>query len=383
MLDVLVADDDANVRQSVSFALTQAGHQVTEARDGGHAMELLSSHVYDLAICDVQMPRCDGMTLMRRIRREAPSTSVVLMTSHGQIDDAVESFRDGVVDYVTKPFDPDELTQRIVGPIAERRLQLRITEAAQERVVQGVAAPVLVAESRAMRALVSRVQLLAYSDAPVLVTGDRGTGKELVARTMHVRGARGEEPYVVLDGQLLGEMLAQDWLEFHQRAGERETWLSEILGGTLVLDGIDDLSATAQAHLLRIVSDPRSIATTGPNGRPRGLRVTTLARDSLAARVQAGEFLGSLYYRLSAVQVHVPSLAEREGDLEPLVGVLLGELRPGADAACEVSRDAMQVLSRYPFPGNVRQLRWALEHALVMSDGGPIEADHLPPEVLG
>src|ERR1019366_2574900 len=244
MLDVLLVDDDENVRESVALALVNAGHQVTEAADGAEAADLLSSHAFDLAICDVQMPRLDGLALFRRIPREAPGTAVVIMTSYGRVPDVVDSMRDGAVDYVTKPFDPDEFAHNVVGPIAEHRSLKRKFEAARAQFVSRATGVTLVAVSPAMRSVADRITLLAQSDASVVVTGDRGTGKELVARTLHAQGSRREGPFVLVERALLPEVLeASD-----------AAWLQEAAGGTLVLSGIESLPLRIQASLVRIIS---------------------------------------------------------------------------------------------------------------------------------
>jgi len=203
MLNVLVADDDPNVLQSVAGVLTDAGHQVTEARDGAEAATLLASCAFDLAICDVHMPKLGGLALLRRIRRDAPRTAVVIMTSHARIPDIVDSLRDGAIEFVTKPFDPHELVDRVVRPIAEHRSVRQRFEDARTRFAARLTGEVLIAESPAMHRLTQRITVLARTDASVLVTGERGAGKELVARTIHARGSRWGGPLVVMDGAML------------------------------------------------------------------------------------------------------------------------------------------------------------------------------------
>ena len=372
MLDVLLVDDDENVRESVALALVNAGHQVTEAADGAEAADLLSSHAFDLAICDVQMPRLDGLALFRRIRREAPGTAVVIMTSYGRVPDVVDSMRDGAVDYVTKPFDPDEFAHNVVGPIAEHRSLKRKFEAARAQFVSRATGVTLVAVSPAMRSVADRITLLAQSDASVVVTGDRGTGKELVARTLHAQGSRREGPFVLVEGALLPEVLeASD-----------DAWLQEAAGGTLVLSGIESLPLRIQASLVRIISSPGAPARRDADWSPLGVRLITLARKGLGKQLNRGELLESLYYRLNRTTLHVPTLAERSEDLCHLVTELLRELQPPSKTVPGLTVSAWEALSKYGYPGNVRELRWILEHALAMADGEPIDVEHLPEEVL-
>jgi len=382
MLDVLVADDDKNVLESVSRALIEAGHRVTEAADGGQAAELLTLHAFDLAICDVQMPKLGGLTLLRRIRRDAPGTAVVIMTAYAKIPDVVDSLRDGAIDYVTKPFDPDEFTARVVGPIAERRALKKKFEKAQTKYVARGAGATLVAISPVMRRLVGQIGVLAASDAPVVITGDRGTGKELVARTIHAQGPRRDGPFVLLDGLLLADELATP-PEGAVPEIAREAWLLGALGGTLVLDGIDGLPVAAQARLAAIVSAPQARARRAEGGRALGTRLITLSREGVADRVNGGTLLDSLYYRLSGVHLHVPSLSERASDLCALAMQLLEELTSPDKTIPGLSPEAWQALSGHTYPGNVRELRWILEHALAMAEGGPIEPRHLPEEIFG
>jgi DNA-binding NtrC family response regulator len=379
MMDVLVADDDRNVLESVSRALIDAGHRVTEAADGAEAAELVAAHVFDLAICDVQMPRMGGLTLLRRIRREAPGTAVVLMTAYGQIPDVVESMRDGAVDYVTKPFDPDDLVARIVTPIEERRALKKKFDEARANAVARAAGAALVARSPAMRKLVGRMGALANSDAPAVVVGARGTGKELVARTLHAQGGRRDGPYTLMDGAVLGELLTS--VE-RRKDGSSEAWLRDVLGGTLVLDALEATPFAAQAQLARMLGSPAFVARHGTDGKPHGARLVTLTRARLPDMVAAGRLLDSLHACLAGVELEMPPLVDRAADLVPLVAELLRELVPPNKTGPGVTPEAWRTLTHYRYPGNVRELRWILEHALAMSEGGPIEREHLPSEAL-
>ncbi len=381
MLDVLLVDDDDNVRESVAGALLSAGHKVTEASDGVEAVALLASHAFDLAICDVRMPRLDGLALFRRLRREAPGTSVVIMTSHGKIPDVIDTLRDGAADYVTKPFDPDEFTRQVIAPIAEHRALRRRFDAARARLVARDTGAQLVTESPKMRCVADRIALLAQSDAAVVVTGERGAGKELVAHTLHAQGPRRDGPLVLVDGVLLPELLrATELAESGSTGPSPATWFREATGGTLVLRGLEDLPLPAQAALVRLISAPAAIARRDVDGSPLGMRLITLSPEPLTARMSRGELLDSLYYRLSGTTLHVPRLAERAEDLCTLVAQLLRQLQPPARTVPALTTAAWRVLSSYGYPGNVRELRWILEHALAMSDGRPIDVSHLPAE---
>jgi DNA-binding NtrC family response regulator len=380
LLEVLVADDDENVRRAVASALVSAGHRVTEACDGMQAVEAMASRVFDLAICDVQMPRLGGLALLRRIRRDAPGTAVVMMTAFGEIPDVVGSMRDGAVDFVTKPFDPDEFARRVVEPIAEHRGLRKAFDRARAGQVARATGARIVAESPAMHAVVERIQVLASTDAAAVLRGDRGTGKELVAHAIHAQGPRRAGPFVVADGTLLRDALV-DGDEAGSARDAPEQLFRTAMGGSLVLDGIERLPLRAQVRLLRLIDAPGVAARRSPWWHPLGVRLITLTREDLSARATSAELLDALYYRLNGVQLHMPTLRERGPDLCPLVAQLIDEIEPPGTTRPGVTDAAWKVLSSYVFPGNVRELRWALEHALAMSDGGPVDAEHLPAEV--
>ncbi|HVJ89801.1 MAG TPA: response regulator, partial [Labilithrix sp.] len=198
-LDILVVDDDQATRLSLAYALSDAGHHVTEACDGEEAIALASERTFDVALLDVRLPKVDGLTIFRRLRMRAPTTAVILMTAFATIPDAVASLREGAYDYVTKPFDPEELTLRVIGHISEHVSLKRELEEARRVVASRDAGAPIVGHTPAMIRLVERVNTVAQSDAPVLITGESGTGKELVAHTLHARGPRKAAAFVTFD----------------------------------------------------------------------------------------------------------------------------------------------------------------------------------------
>jgi DNA-binding NtrC family response regulator len=381
MLDVLVVDDDRDVRETVSEALVAAGHRVAVAADGVEAMGLAAAHVFDLAVCDVQMPRLDGLTLFRRLKRESPTTAVVIMTSFGNVPDVVEVLREGATDYVTKPFDPEDFARRVVEPIAEHRALRKRFDEERDRFVATSTGATLVTVSPPMRSLASRIALLAGSDASVVVTGEAGVGKELVARTLHAQGPRRDGPLVVVADGRLPSFVAEDRSTFTAQ-GEPHPLLRAAMGGTLVLRGVEDLAPRLQTQLNGLLSVRSVQARRDPTGAPLGVRLVTLMRRRLADGEPPAAPLPPLHYRLAGTLMHVPSLAQRGDDLLPLVTTLLRELVPPSKTVPSFTASAWRLVAAHPFShGNVRELRWALEHALAMCDGGPIAAEHLPAEL--
>ncbi len=382
MLDMLLVEDEDDVRESIASSLEDAGHRVTQANDGARAAALIGSKTYDLVICDVHLPNVDGLTLVRRLRHISPATSVVVMTSYASVEDVVDVIRGGAVDYVTKPFDPDELVERIVRPIAERRALRKSLEIARVQWVDKRLGAHVVAESRPMRILLERIKAFAQSDVPVLLLGERGTGKKSVARVLHAESPRRDGPFVVLSCPTLPDLMLESELR-HLGAdpAQRDEWFRAAAAGTLVLDGIDALKPSAQSALLRVLGESATAPHRDQDWQPHGVRVVATTQRDLVELVRAGEFLEPLYFRVAGVVARVPPLREREGDLLPLVAEILAILSPSWAKPSSIEPSAIAALAKYPFAGNVGELRWALECALFAADAAAIEAKHLPPRM--
>jgi two-component system, NtrC family, response regulator HydG len=384
MLDILVVDDDDIIRESIAEALVGAGHRVAQACDGEKAMLLFGAHAFDVAVCDVHMPKMDGLTLCRRLRRESPGTALVVMTSYGNVTDAVASLRGGAVDYVSKPFDPDEFAAKVMGPIAERyALRKRFEEARSEFVGRELGAS-LVGTSLVMRQLSEDVSLASKSDAAVLILGERGAGKKLVARMIHAESPRRDGPFVLVPcGSIPDLMLLAELSELTEMRSRqhRDEWFRAATGGTLVLDGIDCLSSDAQERLVRILDEPILRARRGRDWQPLGVRVISLAAAQAENVTLRNGLPEPLRMRLDCLRVRVPALREREGDLYLLVCHFLRELTPPSRSAPSLTPRAWQTLASHSFRANVRELVWVLEYALARAEGGEIDVFHLPEEV--
>ncbi len=385
MLEVLLVEDDDIIRQSIAAALGRAGHRVTEAADGEQAASLVDARQFDLAICDVQMPKLDGLTLFRRVRHVAPRTAVVIMTSFGRIPDAVGSLRDGAVDYVTKPFDPDEFTERVIGPINERFTLRRELDRARKASDDARDGDRLVSQSLQMQKLVEQVEALAHTDVPVLLTGERGTGKKIVARLLHDRGPRRNGPFVIVPCTSLPDLMLESELRelSDTRRNARDGWFRSASKGTIVLDGVDTLPISAQSSLLRVIQEPGMLAHRTNEWVSVGVRLVATARKSLTKMVHDGQFLEPLYFRLNAMGLYISPLRERPLDLLPLVVELLNRMTPRDRELPLIEPRAWEALTRYPFPGNAHELVWALEHAITLADGKPIDLGHLPARIMG
>ena len=389
MLDILVVDDEAGVRMGIVYPLSDAGHQVVEASDGAEALRLLEERVFDVVICDVRLPKIDGLTLLRRLHRQSPRTAVILMTAYARVSDAVQALREGAYDYVTKPFDTAQFPLAVVGRIDERlTLEQDLRRARAELGAGGDDANTIIGRSPIMVRLQERMDTIAQSDAPVLITGESGTGKELIAHSLHERSTRRRGPFVAVNCAALPDTLLEAELFGHERGAftgavkKREGRFKLADGGTLLLDEIGEISPSAQAKLLRVLQE----GTIEPLGSSTSLhvdvRVISATHQHLKGRIAAGSFREDLYYRLNVLDLAIPPLRERPGDLPLLLGHFLSRFTPRGRPLPSITPRAFAHLARHPFPGNVRELAHAVQHAVVLSRGGEIDLEHLPADLL-
>jgi DNA-binding NtrC family response regulator len=385
-LDVLLVDDEPDIEMLAGDALRDAGHLVTAVKDGAAALELVKVRAFDLMICDVRLPKMDGLTLFRQTRQQSPDTTVILMTAFAAVQDAVAAVKEGAHDYLTKPFEIDEITLR-VKRIAEHRALLRELEVARAELAKEGISEVIVGRSVQMLRLLDRVNTIAPSHAPVLLQGESGTGKELVARALHERGARRGKAFVAVNCAAFPETLLEAELFGHERGAftgavkKRDGRFRAAHGGTLLLDEVAEMSLPAQAKLLRVLQEG-VIEPLGTNESVRvDVRVISATNRNLKERVNEGLFREDLYYRLNVLNIDIPPLRERKGDLPLLVQFFLKKLGKTRGAAPRLSQAAWTALSQFAFPGNVRQLEHAIQHALVLAVDSDIDIQHLPRDI--
>jgi DNA-binding NtrC family response regulator len=385
-LDILLIDDEPDLRLVLEEALRDADHRVIAAGDGAEGLGHVQAKVFDVVICDVRLPKIDGLTLFRRIRQESPSTDVILMTAYAEVSDAVAALKQGAFDYLTKPFDMDELLLQLQR-IQEHRALRSELEQARVELSGRKREETLVGQSPAMRRVMGLIDMVAGSEAPVLVTGESGTGKELVARMLHERSARHARPFVVVNCGALSETLIEAELFGHERGAftgavkKREGRFKAADGGTVFLDEIAELPLSAQAKLLRVLQEG-TFEPLGTNTTARvDVRVISATHRNLKERIAEGAFREDLYYRVNVIEIPLPAMRERPGDLSLLVQYFLQRFTPSGRSLPTVSPAAWAALSQYAYPGNVRELSHALEHAVVLSGGGEIDVRHLPPGI--
>jgi DNA-binding NtrC family response regulator len=386
VLDILLIDDEPELRELLQEQLREAGYRVDAAVDGMEGADHLVRKVFDVVICDVRLPKIDGLTLFRRIRKETPSTEVILMTAYADVVQAVSALKEGAYDYLTKPFDIDELLVQMRRIAENRALRRELVKARHE--LSGRKATTLIGDSPAIRRVVEVSRMVAQSEAPVLITGDSGTGKEVVARMIHEHSPRRDKPFVPVNCGALAENLIEAELFGHERGAftgavkKRDGRFKAADGGVLFLDEIAELPAPAQAKLLRVLQEG-TFEPLGTNTPVRvDVRIVSATHRNLVERIKAGLFREDLFYRVNVIEIPLPPLRERPGDLPLLLRHFIQKFTPPGTSNPSVSPAAWATLLQYAFPGNVRELSHAIEHAMVLSGGKEIDLPHLPPGML-
>ncbi|HEX5725325.1 MAG TPA: sigma-54 dependent transcriptional regulator [Longimicrobiaceae bacterium] len=383
---VLVIDDEAGLRHTLLLILRDEGYQVLVADDGEAGLRLALAEPPDLVLCDVRMPRLGGLEFLQRYQEAGGTGLVIMMSAYGSLDTAVEAMRRGAYDYISKPFNADEVLLTLRK--AEEREQLRREVARLRREVGEVEGfDGVVGASAAMREVQDLAGRVAPFPSTVLVTGESGSGKEAIARAIHRSSPRRERPFVAVNCGAIPENLLESELFGHEKGAftgadrAREGVFEEADGGTLFLDEIGELSLPLQVKLLRVLQE-RSIRRVGGSGeRAVDVRVLAATARDLVEEVKAGRFRDDLFYRINVVQIHIPPLRTRPEDI-PLLAehfLRLHARRLNLEAG-PLPRALVPVLAAYSWPGNVRELENVVERALILS-GGSIGEEHLPPHV--
>lgn len=376
---ILVVDDEERIRTILAAILRGEGYQVETAGDGIEALELGAAYLPDVLIVDLQMPRMDGIETISRFKERAPHAAAIILTAHGSIQSAVQAIKSGAYDYLTKPFDNDQLLMvvrrasdlvRISNELERLRAKLEPQEGLRALLGEGV----LMRDTRA------RIQKLAGTDATVLICGESGTGKELAARAIHLESKRRGEPLVIVDCTAIPEQLMESSFFGHEKgaftgAHEQKTGaFEEANGGTVFLDEIGELSTGAQAKLLRVLQE-KEFSRVGSSSPIRvDVRVIAATNRDLGTRVQEGTFREDLFYRLDVLKLRMPSLREHVEDVSLYAlhfiekyGTVFGKRIPG------VSAGALRMLESHTWNGNIRELENAIQRALLNASGDMIQ----------
>jgi DNA-binding NtrC family response regulator len=385
-LHVLVVDDDGAIRKACCVIAAGKGFAVAEAGSVAQARAILKHRKIDLLLLDLKLPDGGGLALLEQVKMLYPDTSVVVMTAFATVASAVEAMRIGAGDYLTKPFALEELTT-VLERAAQRRhfdLESRLLRE-RLRTQQGVGG--LIGQSPEMEKLYRILSKVAYSTHPVMILGESGTGKELVARSIHFNGPNAAKPFVPVDCGSLVPTLIESELFGHVKGAftgadrAKEGLLAAAEGGTVFLDEIGELPLDLQAKLLRALQEKEVRPVGSTQARPISARVLAATNRDLTAMVEQGRFRRDLYFRLNVVNLRIPPLRDRRGDIPLLAMHFLERMQKESGVAYEFSDDTLRVMAEYDWPGNVRELENAIERACALSSGPVLHMGDLPTQL--
>ena len=383
---ILVIDDDESFRKIVEYNLRQAGYEVVCAQTGSEGLAWVEKESFGVVITDIKMPGMDGLSVLREVKKRSPDTPVIMITAYGSIEMAVEAMKEGAHDYITKPLNRHALLVTIEKALRYRTLReenLRLRQELGER----FHAERIVGISAAVKDLVDKARRLAEVDATVLITGETGTGKDLVARAIHYNSRRREHPFVAVNCAAIPRELLESELFGHVKGAftgatrDRKGRFQEADRGTLFLDEIGSMEPALQVKLLRVLQDQKVSRVGEEKSVQVDVRILAATNANLRAAVESGEFREDLYYRLNVVPLEVPPLREHLEDIPVLVDHFLGFLESGRKI--HMDPGVLKAFQAYRWPGNVRELENVMERMLIFRTGDTLGPDGLPPEILG
>jgi len=388
-LSILVVDDEPIVVQSLGDWFRQDGHQVDTAQSAKEALRLVAERSYDIALIDLKMPGMDGIELQERLARERPELTIIVMTAYASVDTAVRALKAGAYDYITKPFDPEELSH-LVRRAGEHRSLRSENLKLKEQLSSVSGAMPIVGTSRAIAHVQEMIEAVAATDATVMIRGESGTGKELVARAIHARSARCFGPLVVVNCGALPEGVLESELFGHEKgsftgAQSRHKGKFELAdGGTIFLDEIGTITPRVQVELLRVLED-KAVTRVGGTAPVRSdFRVVAASNMDLETAAHDGTFREDLYWRLNVLTLELPPLRERPEDIPVLAEHFLDRFAHSMNRRpMRLSAAALDVLRSYAWPGNVRELQNAIERAVVLGTPPTVEPKDLPVRLSG
>ena len=381
---VLVVEDDATHSKYLRRVVALNGHEVKCCQSGEDALAELGRSPFSVLLADVYMPGMSGIELLERVREQYPGVSVVIMTGHGSIETAVQAMKLGAADFLTKPFKAEELALVLDRVFAQRKLLDEIAHLRHE-LAGRYRFENMISQDETMREIFTTIARVAATDATVLVAGETGTGKELVARALHYNSPRRDKQFVAINCGALPDSLLESELFGHEQGaftgavGAKPGIFEVADGGTLLLDEIGNVSSAMQVKLLRVLESMEYKRVGGIETRTCSVRIVAATHIDLAEAIELGGFRRDLYYRINVVPIELPPLRERVADIPLLVEHFIRRHAPKMNPRVQdISREAMLLLLRHPWPGNIRQLEHVIQRALILTDGAAILPEHLP-----
>ena len=383
---VLIAEDEEITLKHLSYALEKSGYAVTGVKNGLEALKQLEKEAFDFLIADIKMPGMDGLTLLKEVKGKYPDMDVMIITGFGSIESAVDAIKKGASDYITKPFNLDELILKIKKLEEKKRLEKENTAL---KISLGLDKDTpLIAKSKAMKRIVDIISGIRNSDCNVLITGESGVGKGLVAKLIHNTGLRKGKPFLALNCATFTEELLASELFGHEKGAftgavtSKQGLIEIVNNGTLFLDEIAEMSPNLQAKLLKVIEDKEFIRVGGTRTIRVDVRFIAATNQNIKQLISDGKFREDLFYRLNVMDIHISPLRERNEDISPLAKHFLEKYARKANKKIEgLTTDAMGMLLSYGFPGNVRELENIIERAVILENTSRIRAESLPQSI--
>jgi DNA-binding NtrC family response regulator len=384
-VNILVVDDERDICRALNIILSKEGYAVTEAYNGEQAVELIRQQNFDLVMTDIKMEKMDGFEVLRQTLQVSPGTTVVMMTAFASVGSAVEAMRAGAVDYITKPFINDEIRLTIRRIIESRELKRENQILRQELSQRRTSFKNIIGHSEAMQKVFSVMEKVIPSKANVLITGESGTGKGLVAQAIHESGPRKDKPFIAINCGAIPENLLESELFGHKKGAftsaveDKKGLITMANEGTLFLDEVGELPSSLQVKLLHVIQAKELTPVGDTRVISVDVRIIAATNADLMQRVKDGRFREDLYYRLNVIEIPLPALRDRRDDIPLLIK---HSLKTFADEAGkninDVDYEAMKALLAYDWPGNIRELRNTLERAVVLAEGEVVTLHDLP-----
>lgn len=382
---ILVVDDEEIIRDSISYILESEGYEVDKAENGKVAYDKIKEKQFDLVITDIEMPAMKGTELLEKTKLLAPQTAVIIITAFGSLDTAITALRNGASDYILKPVEFDELLIKVKKLFEVKDLLIE-NKVLREEINRKYDFENIVGKSPAIKKVFEIIEAVAETDSTVLISGNSGTGKELVARAIHFKSKRKNKPFIAVNCGAISENLIESELFGHKKGAftgaisDKEGFIKAAEGGTLFLDEISEMPPQLQVKLLRAIQEKEYTPVGTTQALPVNVRFVATTNRNLEEEVKAGRFREDLYYRLNVVEIHLPSLKERQEDIPLLADHFLNKYRKELNKNVKgIDNDAMRALLAHEWKGEVRELENVIERAVIFCRGDFISVDDLPP----